>query len=128
MRLYSNVLTSATCLLMPLVASAQSFSNTSLDNKLGGDKVSGTFLDATGETGGAVESTSSSVIQIIVAVCVFIGFILVGKALYDIYLVSKPTSSQDGYKGPVITILVGSALAILPVIAFVSSNSVQSLT
>lgn len=115
----------AASLFMPS-AFAQSFSNTSLDKQLGADNVSGTFLDTSGETGGGIETASTKFIQIVVAVCALVGFILVAKALYDLYTVSS--EGRGGYMRPLITMIVGSALAILPYVTFVASNSVQSLT
>lgn len=112
--------------LFMATAHAQSFSNTSLDKQLGADNVSGTFLDTTGETGGGIETASTKFIKIVVAVCALIGFILVSKALYDLYTVSN--EGRGGYMRPLMTMIAGSALAILPYVTFVASNSVQSLT
>lgn len=106
-------------------AYSQGFSNSSLDKKLGADNVSGTFLDTTGNTGGGVENASSSMITAIVAIAVFVGFVLAAKALYDMYKASRDGS---GYMGPLVTLTIGSALAILPVITFYTSNTIQDLT
>ena len=114
-----------TYLIMPSTYAA-TFSNSSIDKELGMNNVSGTFIDTTGATGGAIEGASSNVIKVVVAICVFVGFILVAKGLYDMYAVSK--NGQGGYGGALGTMIAGSALAILPVVTFVASNSVQSLT
>lgn len=105
-------------------ANAAKFSNTSLDGQLGGDSVQGTFIDSTGGTGGAVEDASTKTISVIVAVCVFIGFVLSAKGIYDIYIVSKGNQSIT-YARAFITLLAGCALAILPVITFLTANSVK---
>ena len=105
-------------------AYSQGFSNSSLDKKLGSDKVVGSFIDNTGATGGSLESASSKFIAAVVAIAVLVGFILVAKSLYDMYLASK---DGRGYMGSVVTLIVGSALAILPVITFFTSNTVQDL-
>lgn len=111
-------------LIMPS-AYAATFSNSSIDKQLGANNVAGTFIDTTGQSGGGVERASTSIVKVIIAVSVFVGFVLVAKGLYDMYGVSR--SGQGGYQGPFFTLLVGSALAILPVVAFVASNSVQSI-
>lgn len=105
---------------------ATTFSNTSIDKQLGANSVTGTFIDNSGATGGAVESASTKVLRIVVAVCVFVGFILVAKSLYDLYIASR--DRQGGYGRSLATMVAGAALAILPIVTFVSSNSVQSLT
>lgn len=105
---------------------AATFSNSSIDKELGMNNVSGTFIDNTGATGGAIEDASTNVIRVVVAICVFIGFILVAKSLYDMYTVSR--NGQGGYGQPLGTMIAGAALAILPVVTFIASNSVQSLT
>lgn len=115
-------------LLMSFIAMpsvyAQGFSNSSLDKKLGADRVVGTFVDPTGQTGGAIESASTSFLTVVIAIAALIGFVLVSKGLYDMYTVSK----QDGsYTRPLVTVIVGAALAILPVITFFTSNTVQKL-
>lgn len=106
-------------------AYSQGFSNTSLDKRLGADSVSGGFLDSTGETGGGVENASTDIITAIVAIAVFVGFVLASKALYDMYKASRDGS---GYVGPLITLTIGSALAILPVITFFTSNTIQDMS
>ena len=105
---------------------AATFSNSSIDKVLGMNNVSGTFIDNTGATGGAIESASTQIVRVIIAICVFIGFIFVAKGLYDMYSVSR--DRQGGYNRPLVMIISGSALAILPIVTFFASNSVQSLT
>lgn len=112
-------------LLVPSVY-ATTFSNTSIDKQLGANSVTGTFIDNSGATGGAVENASTKVLRIVVAVCVFIGFILVAKSLYDLYVASR--DRQGGYGRSLATMIAGAALAILPIVTFVSSNTIQSLT
>lgn len=112
-------------LFVPSV-NATTFSNTSIDKQLGANSVTGTFIDNSGATGGAIENASTKVLRIVVAVCAFVGFILVSKSLYDLYIVSR--DRQGGYGRSLATMIAGAALAILPVVTFVSSNSVQSLT
>lgn len=112
--------------LLAPAAYAQSFSNTSLDKQLGADNVSSTFIDNTGETGGGIEAASTGFLKIVVAICALVGFVLVAKALYDLYAVSS--ERQGSYMRPLMTMIAGSALAILPYVTFVASNSVQSLT
>lgn len=104
---------------------AATFSNSSIDKELGMNNVSGTFIDNTGETGGAIEGASSNLIRIVVAACVLVGFILVSKSLYDMYSVSR--DGHGGYSRPVVTMIAGAALAVLPVVTFMASNSVQAL-